>query len=182
MKTATFHQLRELRQKYGPGIFGKITQKLLAMAFFNAGFHQFTERGVQGADIDVASPAGEKYALEVKTTDGEAVPISKENIDALAGRSGDGYIPMIAALRIQVFEDWILADIPLSQLRPGVITLSRLRGYRVGRLEQRIRPAFEEVVNEHAAAVLSGGERYLIRLLDGKRAAPQHSVDASDST
>ena len=180
MKTATFYQLRKLRQQYGPGIFGKITQKLLAIAFYNAGFHHFTERGVQGADIDVANPAGEKYALEVKTTDSNAVPLSKENIDALAGRTSDGYVPMIAALRLQMFEDWILADVPLSQLRPGVIPLSRLRGYRVARLEERICPAFEEVVSEHFAAVLSGGERYLLRVLDGKRAAPaQHAGDIS---
>jgi len=169
MKTATFYQLRKLREEYGPGIFGKITQKLLAMAFYNAGFHHLVERGVQGVDIDVANSAGEKYALEVKTTDGEAVPISKENIDALAARTSDGYIPMIAALRMQMFEDWILADVPLSQLRPGATTLSRLRGYRVGRLEELICPAFEEVVHEHSAAVLSGGERYLIKTLDGKR-------------
>src|SRR3989304_7625456 len=109
MKTLTFGRLQKLREKYGPGIFGKITQKLLALAFYDAGFHDVVERGVQGADIDVANPVGEKYTLEVKTTDERSIPISKENIDALEARASDGYVPLIAALRMRLLEDWIIA-------------------------------------------------------------------------
>ncbi len=169
MKSRTFRQLQTLREKYGPGVFGKITQKLLALAFYDAGFHDFVERGVQGVDLDVANPAGEKYALEVKTTDGETVPISEENIGALKDRARDGYIPVIAALRIQLFEDWVVAKIPLNQLRPGTLPLSRLRAYRMRQLEGSLCPAFEAVVNEHFSDVLSGGERYLISVLDERR-------------
>lgn len=169
MKTVTFRRLETLRQKYRPGRFGKITQKLLALAFYDAGFHHFVERGSQGVDIDVANPAGNKYALEVKTTDGETVAISKENIDALEARATDGYLPLIAALRMQLFEDWVLAAIPLNQLRPGAMPLSRLRAYRLRDLEGSICPAFEAVVNEHINGVLSRGEQYLIKVLAQRR-------------
>jgi len=169
MKTRTFRQLQTLREEYGPGIFGKIAQRLLALAFYDADFNVVAERSVQGDDIAVANSVGEKYALEVKTTDKEMIPISKGNIDALKERASDGYLPLIAALRIQLLEDWVVANIPLSQLRPGTLPLSRLRAYRMRQLEGSICPAFEAVVNQHFSDVLSGGERYLIRVLDERR-------------
>ena len=169
MKTVTFRRLQTLRQKYRPGIFGKIAQKLLALAFYDAGFHDFVERGVQGVDLDAANPAGEKYALEVKTTHGETVPISEENIEALKDRARDGYLPVIAVLRMQLLEDWIIAAIPLDQLRPGALPLTRLRAYRMRQLEGSICLAFEGVVNRHFSRVLSGGEQYLIKVLAERR-------------
>ncbi len=169
MHEGTFRQLRRLRDKYRPGIFGKIAQKLLAVAFCDAGF-RVVERGVQGADIDVESLAsGDRYALEVKTTDGQSIPVSKENLDALDDRARDGYAPLIAALRIQLLEDWVLASVPLSQLRPGAFLLSKLRAYRIRDLEKLICPAFEAAVHEHFSRVLSGGERYLIKVLAERR-------------
>ncbi|KKM05771.1 hypothetical protein LCGC14_1750720 [marine sediment metagenome] len=169
MKSDTFGRLQTLREKYGPGIFGKIAQRLLALAFYDADFNVVAERSVQGDDIAVANSVGEKYALEVKTTDKKAILISKGNIDALKERASDGYIPVIAALRIQLFEDWVVAKIPLNQLRPGTLPLSRLRAYRMKQLEGSLCPAFEAVVNEHFSDVLSGGERYLISVLDERR-------------
>ena len=171
MKTATFRWLQQLREKYGPGIFGKIAQKLLALAFYDVGFHFIVERGVQGADIDVANEAGDKYSLEVKTTDAESVPISKENIDALEDRARDGFVPLVAALRMQMFEDWVIAAIPRAGLRPGIIRLARLRAYRMRLLEASVCPSFEGVVNQHFAGVLARGESYLIRALEDKRKA-----------
>ncbi len=171
MKIATFRRLNQLRDKYGPGIFGKIAQKLLALAFYGADFHFVVERGVQGVDIDVANGAGDRYALEVKTTDANSVPISKENIDALEDRARDGLVPLVAALRIQMFEDWIIAAIPLGELKPGTISLSRLRAYRMRPLETSVCPSFESVVSQHFAGVLAGGESYLIRALEDQRKA-----------
>jgi len=169
MKDLTFHRLQKLREKYGPGIFGKITQKLLALAFYDADFPHVVERGVQGVDIDVANPAGVKYALEVKTTDERSIPLSKENIDALQARASDGYVPLIAGLRMRPLEDWIIANIPLSQLHPGTLPFRRLRAHRMRQLEMSVCPAFEAVVDQHFSGVLSGGERYLIKILDGRR-------------
>lgn len=165
MKTVTFRHLHRLREKYGPGIFGKIIQKLLALAFCDAGFQHVVERGVQGVDIDAASCGTERYALEVKTTDGERISISRENIEALEDRAKDGYVPLIAALRMQPLEDWLFANIPLSQLRPGSIPFTRLRAYRVRDLETVIRTTFEAVVTQHFRGALSSGERYLSEIL-----------------
>lgn len=169
MKTRTFDHLQRLRGKYGPGIFGKIVQKLLALAFYNIGAPHVVERGVQGVDIDVETSEGEKYALEVKTTDSDAVPITRENLDALADRANDGYAPLIAALRMKMFEDWIIASIPLSQLQPGSFPLRKLRAYRLKLIEASVSPSFEAIVNEHATRVLAEGEGYLINVLTSKR-------------
>jgi Holliday junction resolvase len=155
--------------KFGPGIFGKIAQKLLALALYEAGFLDIVEREVQGADIDATDAMGKKYTVEVKTTDGESIPISSENIEALKDRTKDGYVPVIAALRIQMFEDWVFANIPLGSLRPGPLPLGRLRAYRIKDVETYVCPAFEVVVNQHFNGVLAGGEHYLGQLLAQKR-------------
>lgn len=169
MKSDTFGRLQTLRKNYGPGIFGKIAQRLLALAFYDADFNVVAERSVQGDDIAVANSVGEKYALEVKTTEKKTILISKGNLDALKERASDGYIPLVATLRIQLFEDWVVAKIPLNQLRPGSLPLSRLRAYRMRQLEDSICPAFERVVNEHFSSVLSAGEQYLIKVLAERR-------------
>lgn len=169
MKAGTFHCLQRLRSKYRPRVFGKIAQKLLALAFYEAGFCHVVEREVQGVDMDVADSAEKRYALEVKTTVGDSITISKENIDALEDRAKDGYVPLIAALRMQLFNDWVFANVPLNQLHPGSLPLRRLRAYRVKDLEALVCPAFEAVVHQHFSDVLSGGERHLNNIIAQKR-------------
>jgi hypothetical protein len=168
MDTSTFQRLQKIRDKYGPGIFGKITQKLLALAFYEAGFEHIVERSVQGVDLDAAADV--KYALEVKTTESQFVRISVENIDALRDRAKDSYTPIVAVLRMQMFEDWVFAAIPLGRLQPGSLPLARLRPYRLKELETKLHPKFKQVVSEHFGSVLSRGEHYLIETLAQKRA------------
>ena len=168
MKVRTFQRLHNIREKFGPQLFGKIAQKLLALAFYDAGYPYIVERGVQGVDIDAANAQDKKYALEVKTTDSDTISISQDNIDALQDRASDGYVPIIAALRVQMFEQWVIARFPLNQIRPGSILLSRLRAYRVDDLEASVNPAFETVVNQHFNGVLARGEHYLIEHLAQK--------------
>jgi len=168
MNTNTFEHLRQIRDKFGPGIFGKIAQKLLALAFYEAGFHHVVERGVQGVDVDAAMEDTSRYTLEVKTTGGQSVPISRENIGALKDRAEDGYTPLLAVLRMQMFEDWLFAAVPLRQLQPGSVALNRLRSYRLTELEAFIRPKFEQIVDEHWSGVLARGEHYLIQILGDK--------------
>ncbi len=168
MDTSTFSSLQQIRERFGAGIFGKIAQKLLALAFCDSGFTHVVERGVQGVDIDAASDAV-KYTLEVKTTEGQTVLVSEENISALRDRAKDGYTPILAVLRMQMFEDWVFSMIPLDRLQPGSMPMSKLRPYRCKELEVVIRPAFERVVNQHFSGVLAKGEYYLKGILDGKR-------------
>ena len=170
MNPSTFQRLLRIRDEFGPGVFGKIAQKLLALAFYESGAQHIVERAVQGADLDVVTRDGAKYALEVKTTQGESVPISEDNINALRDRAKDGYTAVIPVLRMRMFEDWVFAAIPLSRLQPGSLPWYRLRAYRLGRLERSIRPTFERVVTQHFDNVLAAGERYLKEVLDQKRA------------
>lgn len=180
MRVRTFQQLHNIRKKFGPGIFGKITQKLLALTFYATGYSHVVERGVQGVDIDVANTQGKRFTVEVKTTDGDTIFISKDNIDALQDSEKNGYVPVIAALRIQMFEQWIFASIPLNQLRAGSIRLSRLRAYRVGGLEASVNPAFETVVNQHISGVLGRGEQYLLEILAQRRAEQTPEFSSSN--
>lgn len=169
MKVTTFQRLVRIRRKFGPGLFGKIAQKLLALAFYDAGFRHVVERGVQGVDVDAASSEGEKYTLEVKTTERDTISVSQENLDALRDRAKDGYVPLIAALRLQMLGDWLFAKIPATRLRPGSIPFARLRAYRIAELETLVCPSFETVVNQHFSSILGQGERYLADLLAQRR-------------
>lgn len=169
MKISTFQHLQKIYQRFGSRIFGKLAQKLLAITFIDIGFEHVVERSVQGVDVDAARLEGERYALEVKTTAGQSIPLSEENIEALKDRAKDSYIPVIAALRVHMFENWVFARIPISDLRRGSIPISRLRAYRIKSLEALFCPVFEEVVSEHYSGVLIRGEHYLDRVLEQKR-------------
>jgi len=161
MDTVTLSRLRELRERYGVGVFGKIAQKLLALSFRSMGFTHVVERSVEGVDIDIATGDGDKFALEVKTTEGLSVRLDEGNVQALFDRAKDGYLPVVAALRLAVFEKWVLAQVPLDEVRAGNILVDFLRAYRMKDLEGALEPAFEDVVEEHFQGTLDGGLHYL---------------------
>jgi len=161
MGVQTLWNLQKLRKKYGPGLFGKIAQKLLALSFREMGYTHIIERSIEGVDIDIAREAGGKFALEVKTTDGLSISLSPDNIQNLRDRVADGYSPVIAALRLAVFEYWILANVPVRELSAGQFLIDRLRSYRMSDVENLLRPAFEQVVEKHFEGTLKGGLRYL---------------------
>jgi Holliday junction resolvase len=161
MKLQTLQKLRQLRKRYDSGPFGKIAQKLLALSFREMGYTHIVERSIEGVDIDIAEEAGRKFALEVKTTDGLSISLSPDNIQSLRERVRDGYLPVIAALRLAVFENWILAGVPLHELSTGQVLIDRLRAYRMSDVENLLCPAFEQVVEKHFQGILKGGQRYL---------------------
>jgi Holliday junction resolvase len=160
MGITTLERLRALHEQFGSGPFGKIAQKLLALAFRSIGFGHVVERGVQGVDIDVVS-SGEKYALEVKTTEGTTITLDASNLQALRDRGQDGYAPVLAILRLALFEGWLVSRPPLAELRPGQFLIDRFRTYRMKAIEEQIAPAFEKVVAEHFEGTLKGGQQYL---------------------
>ncbi|MQY55634.1 MAG: hypothetical protein GH152_00160 [Dehalococcoidia bacterium] len=161
MRVQTLWNLQKLRGKYGRGQFGKIAQKLLALSFRDMGYTHIVERSTEGVDIDIAREANKKFALEVKTTDGLSVVLSADNIQGLRERAKDGYLPVIAALRLAVFENWILAGVPLNELPTGQVLIDRLRAYRMSDVEHVLGPAFEQVAERHFQGTLKGGQRYL---------------------
>jgi len=158
-----------LRQKHGAQRFGKIAQKLLLLAFIQAGFDQWAERGVEGVDIDAGNVAGEKYAIEVKTTVREQVVLTKENTEDLQQRKIDGYVPVIAVLQIGILHDWLFSALRNEDLRPQTIPVRRLRAYPLDNLQKTVRPRFDEVVAGHFQETLLRGEDYLISVITRER-------------
>lgn len=160
MNVQTLNLLRRLRDKFGAGYFGKVAQKLLALSFRELGFTHIVERSVEGVDIDILGEMG-KFALEVKTTEESSISLSSENVKGLQERVKDGYVPIIAALRLAHLERWICARVPLDELSSGQKSVYRLRAYRVHDIETLLTPAFEQVVKEHFPGTLKGGQQYL---------------------
>lgn len=166
METRTYELLECLYQEYGPREFGKLCQKLLAISFQMAGYSHIVERGVQGVDIDAAGESGEKYAVEVKTTASEYINIEPKDVDGLKKRKKDGYQPVLAALRLDRFSDWILAK--ADEIEPRRMYIDRLRAYRLPELEERIRPLFNKAVEEHFNRTMQDAQKYLDDVLRQK--------------
>jgi len=169
LDSLTFDRLRRLHTHFGPRVFGKVAQKLLALAFAECGFCHVVEREVQGVDIDIAGLDEQTFALEVKTTTNDSIFLSQENIQALEDRAKDGYVPLVAALRIRPLEEWMLAAIPLTRLQPGSMPLTRLRAYRLKELEQRVNAEFQAMIGEYYHGLLDEGEAYLNEVMQRKR-------------
>jgi hypothetical protein len=160
MKLRTYEKLRDLHHRFGPGVFGKIAQKLLALSLRNIGATHVVERGVQGVDIDVALEQA-KYALEVKTTEGREFDLDDANLSALRDRSADGYSAVVAVLRLAPGEDWLVATLPLKEVRAGTCLIDRYRSYRLARVEALVRTAFEGVVQEEFHSTMRSGQQHL---------------------
>lgn len=166
MKMETLKLLQELQKKFGvrgspSGPFGKIVQKLLALSFYEVGFTNIVERGVQGVDIDITGTSNQKFAFEVKTTEKLSISLSSDNVDALRDRSKDGYSPVIAVLRLFPLEDWIFAKIPIDEIPTGEALIESLMQYRMKDLENQLTSIFDKVVRKHFDGTLKKGEQYL---------------------
>lgn len=166
MKIETLKLLQELQKKFGvrgspSGSFGKIVQKLLALSFHEIGFSNVVERGVQGADIDITGTSNQKFTFEVKTTEKLSISLSSDNVDALRDRIKDGYLPVIAVLRLSPLEDWIFAKIQIDEVPIGAVLIESLRRYRMKDLESQLSTIFDKVVQKHFDGIMKKGEQYL---------------------
>lgn len=166
MKTETYEQLKMLHDQYAPQEFGKICQKLLAIAFKIAGYTHIVERGVQGVDVDAAGESGDKFAIEVKTTEGESIKFEQKDENGLQRRKEDGYQPLLAVLRLHRFSDWIF--VKADTIRPGNIYIDSLRINRLKELEEHIAILFEEVIKEHHEGTMREAQKYLDKILQQK--------------
>lgn len=168
MKSETYNKLSELYQKHEAQEFGKICQKLLAVAFCSAGYGHVVERGVQGVDVDAASDGGNRYSLEVKTTVKDSIVFGMKDELGLSSRAKDGYRPLLAVLQLDPLSEWYFAD--ATRARVGSLLVESLRPYRQRDLEKVICPFFEEAVKEHYLGMMKGGQQYLDRVLKGRGA------------
>jgi hypothetical protein len=163
LNTELFCLLKDLHSRHGAREFGKIVQKMLAIAFRLAGFNRIVERGVQGVDVDAIGTSTERYATEVKTTKNDSVPFASKDIDGLAARQRDGYEPLLAVLRLTPLSDLFLVH--AVNLRCGRLQIASLRPYRFHALEARLQPCFALAVREHFEGAYTGSQYYLDRVL-----------------
>lgn len=163
MKARVYECLKKLHGRHGPREYGKLCQKLLAIAFRLAGCQHIVERGVQGVDIDVRQASGEKYAIEVKTTEDLYIAFGQKDVDALQKRRQDGYQPLLGVLQLNSLYEWHFAK--ATTFQPGRLLIERLRPYRLRDLESLLEPYFDQAVLRHFDGALQGSQAYLDRIL-----------------
>src|SRR6266852_1297791 len=107
MRFETFTALMAIRDGWLE--YGKIIQLLLAISFDKRrGGYSVENRSSEGVDLEMIRGAN-KFAVEVKTTEGPCVTLDEKDISGLQAKFRvDGYTPAIAALRLQKSSDWVI--------------------------------------------------------------------------
>ncbi|MGQ9704993.1 MAG: hypothetical protein ACUVRX_11220 [Actinomycetota bacterium] len=139
------------------GEFGKVAQKLLALAFVDMGFRLAEERAVRGVDIDIVKDeTGEKLSLEVKTNQSSQVTIGSKDMEGLESRrDNDGYRPYFAFLFKPQYigEGWII--VPTEGLKRGTHSASRLASKGNRALSKEVNALFPLAVERVCEDLLS---------------------------
>jgi hypothetical protein len=149
MKHEVYRRLSELSEASDKE-YGKLVQKLLAIAFCKAGAIRLVERSTQGIDLEITLPEERQIAIEVKTAQDQTVKFGKKDLDGLASQIEAGLDPYFAVLGSELLDDWILARYHVGEIRPNQqYRLTQLRAYRDTELENLIREHFEEAVIEY---------------------------------
>jgi hypothetical protein len=160
MRLDAHRRLRALAEAQGAE-YGKLVQKLLALAFLEVGA-TVTDRAVQGVDLEVVLGDGRRVALEVKTTVGGEVTLAGKDLAGLRSREREGYEPFVAALGPGLLDEWIFARARLADWQGGVrLSLLALRPHRDRALEETVSAAFAEAVARHAPRAMTGGQAAL---------------------
>jgi hypothetical protein len=143
--------------------YGKLVQKLLGIAFCEAGAKSITDRGTQGIDLEVELADGRCCAFEVKTAQDNNVTFGKKDIDGLYARhEKDGYAPYFALLGSRLLDEWIFSRYVRGEIRDKrAYELTFLRAYRDAKLEKLVRMTFPEAVIKHCDAAVNGGQAAL---------------------
>jgi hypothetical protein len=148
MKTTTRRRLDELADRAGKE-YGKIVQKLLALALLEVGVSELTERAVQGLDLEFVL-GGRRCACEVKTTAGDAIRLGRKDIEGLEGHCAKG-----ATVYLAVLGGSVLDDLAFIRFHPGELQASKdyplvqLRAYRDAELGDQVGRAFADCVESH---------------------------------
>ena len=152
MEPIVFETLRQIRDKHGPREFGKVAQKLLAIAFCRLCF-EVKERSVQDVDIE-AVKSDLKYWLEVKTTDQDEVIIGEKDVSGLKQcELLHGGVTGYAILKVSLLSDWFIAS--SKNIKSGAVSLGRFSTRRILPLQDDINMVFPSIVKEFGNQVLS---------------------------
>ncbi len=153
MRFSVLDALQRIHSKW-PTESPKIIEKLLAISFDpKRGGFEVESRSIEGVDIGLIS-SKEKYAVEVKTTSGRRVTVQEKDIKGLSDKAKrDGYLPCVAALRIDLLGEWVIAK--ANRLMPGDYTSVRLSLDSVPYLEGIASVHFEPTVLEFLKGILN---------------------------
>jgi len=160
----THRYLEDIRGKTGKE-YGKLLQKLLAIAFLETGVEQLVDRCTQGIDLEVRV-GGARLAFEVKTCEEDQISLGKKDLDGLERQRSEGVEAYVAVLGGGLLDDWIFVSYHPGELPPGKkLSTFQLRPYRNRELENRIRSSFEEAVARHANTAVYDRQPGLDRVL-----------------
>ncbi len=149
MKHEVYRRLSELSE-VSEKEYGKLIQKLLAIAFCKAGAIRLIERSTQGIDLEVTLPDERRIAVEVKTAQDQTVKFGKKDLDGLSSQVEAGLEPYFALLGSQLLDEWVLARSYANEIKPNQqYRLTQLRAYRDKELEESIQEHFDEAVIEY---------------------------------
>lgn len=149
MQHETHAALADIRSKVGKE-YGKLVQKLLAASFLDSQVEKLVERSTQGIDLEMVI-AGETYAFEVKTSEGDSIRLGKKDIEGLDRLVELGQRVYIAVLPNGLLDEWIFARYyPGEILADTTLGSFCLRAYQDSALQQRIAVSFPAMVEKHA--------------------------------
>jgi len=164
VKLEVHKRLSELSAAAGKD-YGKLVQKLLAIALLEAGAESLTDRCTQGIDLETVF-RGKKRAIEIKTSERGAVALGKKDLEGLAAREKDGMRAYVAALGNRFLDEWTFARFHAGELQPSQsYSITQLRPYRDREMERAVAKPFAEAVMAHADAGLRGGQGALDEIL-----------------
>lgn len=180
MEAKVFEILRRTRDKHGPGEFGKIAQKLLAIVFCRLSF-EVKERSVQDVDIEAVKD-DLKYWLEVKTTDKDEVIIGEKDVNGLNQcELLHGGVTGYAVLKISLLANWIISS--SRNIKPGAVRIGRFSVRRILPLQDNINKVFPSIVKEFGNQILSAtkgqaqfvADRLLKEEINRKQSSTSHA-------
>jgi len=164
MRLEVHRRLTELSEETGKE-YGKLVQKLLGVAFLDAGVEALTDRSTQGIDLELELD-GVAHALEVKTTEGGKIRLGVKDVDGLRAREQGGAHGYVAVLGSRLTDEWLFARFHPGELAPSLsYTVTQLRPYRDRHLERVVLDTFPNAVLEHASAAAARGQRGLDEVL-----------------
>lgn len=157
--------LEKIRRAH-PKEFGKVAQKLLALTFKEVGYEVVEERAVQGVDIDmIDKETGERYSLEVKTSQKGEVILTRKDVESLERRRVDHYGTYYAVLCLPhcLSEGWII--FPSRGVKEGRHSAMRMAVRDDGSLSRKANAAFPAVLKEVGEPLLSCRRGYAMHML-----------------
>ncbi len=170
MKTETYERLKEIQRNFGATQFGQICQNLLALSFVELGCSckKIEVNNVEGVDILIYDEQFGKYAVEVKTTSGNIINFGEKDHRGLRRYSENGYKPILAVLKIDLFGGWILCNAEKLHRSQNINVDTLYTDEDLKNLAKSLNEMFENIVETYYQKILEKGQQYLQEILKEK--------------